>query len=213
MRIMFGGLCAAAAAAALSTQLITAAPGTCEDLARLVLPHATVTRAQTVPAGQFTGTPAGILAPGAPSFRPYNTLPAFCRIAATLIPSSDSDIKMELGCRPQRDGTAGFWPRATADGLAQSPSRRSSPPSFAVMRSPPPTRDTPSATAVSRWSSSRRRPAANRGFTRDERRDRPHTSAVSLSPDRCLCRFGQHGRGEELRVQVSVTPARAGLAD
>jgi feruloyl esterase len=55
-----------------------------------------VTRAQLVPAGQFTGTSGGILALGAPAFRPYSALPAFCRVAATLRPSSDSDIKIEV---------------------------------------------------------------------------------------------------------------------
>lgn len=73
-----------------------AAAASCESLASLSLPHTTITRAQLVPAGQFAGTPAGILEPGAPSNRPYNALPAFCRIAATLAPSSDSDIKIEV---------------------------------------------------------------------------------------------------------------------
>jgi len=73
-----------------------AAAASCESLASLPLPHTQITRAQLVPAGQFAGTPAGILAPGAPSFRPYNALPAFCRVAATLTPSSDSGIKIEV---------------------------------------------------------------------------------------------------------------------
>jgi len=67
----------------------------CESLASLTLPHTQITRAQLVPAGAFAATPAGVLAPGAPSFRPYNTLPEFCRVTATLAPSSDSDIKIE----------------------------------------------------------------------------------------------------------------------
>jgi tannase/feruloyl esterase len=74
----------------------TGAPDACETLATRAFPHATVTRAQLVPAGQFAGTPEGLLAPGAPSFRPYNALPEFCRVAATLAPSADSDIKMEI---------------------------------------------------------------------------------------------------------------------
>jgi len=69
---------------------------TCESLASLALPHTTITRAQTVPAGAFAATPAGILEPGAPSFRPYNALPSFCRVTATLAPSTDSDITIEV---------------------------------------------------------------------------------------------------------------------
>ena len=80
---------------AMSTRPINAADP-CEDLAARVLPPTVVTRAQTVPAGQFAATPSGLVAPGAPSFKPYNALPAFCRIAATLTPSADSEIKMEL---------------------------------------------------------------------------------------------------------------------
>ena len=53
----------------------------CERLTMMTLPNVTITTAQSVAAGTM---------PGAPS------LPAFCRVAATLKPSSDSDIKMEL---------------------------------------------------------------------------------------------------------------------
>src|SRR5580765_2117633 len=72
------------------------AGSSCESLATLALPHTTVTRAQLVPAGQFAATAEGVLAPGAPSFRPYNALPDMCRITATLAPSPDSDIKIEV---------------------------------------------------------------------------------------------------------------------
>jgi feruloyl esterase len=60
------------------------------------MPQATVTRAQLVPAGRFAATPEGILASGATAFRPYSLLPDFCRVALTLSPSSDSDIKVEV---------------------------------------------------------------------------------------------------------------------
>jgi feruloyl esterase len=64
-----------------------AAPKTCESLAQLALPNTKITAAQTVTTGEFTlpGRPASI-----------KGLPAFCRIAATLTPSSDSDIKVEV---------------------------------------------------------------------------------------------------------------------
>jgi feruloyl esterase len=59
---------------------------TCESLSSLALPNSTVTIAQAVPAGSFT--------------TPFNAtlinLPAFCRVAATLKPSGDSDIKIEV---------------------------------------------------------------------------------------------------------------------
>jgi feruloyl esterase len=62
----------------------------CEELTKLRLPNTTITLAQTVAAGAFQ-QPAG--ARGGPQF---NDLPAFCRVQATLKPSDDSDIKMEL---------------------------------------------------------------------------------------------------------------------
>ena len=82
--------------AALTYNQSATAAASCESLASLMLPHTRITRAQLVPAGAFAATPAGVLAPGAPSFRPYNMLPAFCRVTATLAPSSDSDIKIEV---------------------------------------------------------------------------------------------------------------------
>jgi feruloyl esterase len=59
----------------------------CESLASLALPDTTITMAQVVPAGSFS-------APGARE--PYKDLPEFCRVAATLKPSTDSDIKVEI---------------------------------------------------------------------------------------------------------------------
>jgi feruloyl esterase len=62
---------------------------TCESLNSLALPHATITLAQSVAAGGFA-LPAGRGGGAGPA------LPAFCRVAATIRPSSDSDIKMEI---------------------------------------------------------------------------------------------------------------------
>src|SRR3977135_2175606 len=70
----------------LLTALPAAAATSCEDLAKLTIPNATITTAQSVPAGKFTppeGTSVG-------------EVPAFCRVALTLRPSSDSDIKLEV---------------------------------------------------------------------------------------------------------------------
>jgi feruloyl esterase len=64
----------------------------CESLATLSFPDATITRTETVSAGTFTP-------PGATAAQPspaLTNLPSFCRVAATLKPSSDSDIKVEV---------------------------------------------------------------------------------------------------------------------
>src|SRR4030095_2694206 len=68
----------------------------CADLARLSLPNTTITLAHHVEAGAFTPPPPrGGVAPGGGA-NPFANLPAFCRVQATLRPSADSDIKMEL---------------------------------------------------------------------------------------------------------------------
>ena len=74
------------------------APATsCESLASLVLPHATITAARAVDAGAFAPpVPAGGRPPSGGAARMYGALPAFCRVTATLTPSSDSDIKIEV---------------------------------------------------------------------------------------------------------------------
>ena len=61
----------------------------CESLSSLALPEARITAAQSVPAGDF-------IPPGGSAARPIHNLPAFCRVAATLTPSKDSDIKIEV---------------------------------------------------------------------------------------------------------------------
>ncbi len=65
----------------------------CEELLNLTLADAKVTTAQSVAAGRFAP-------PGAPpanaAAQIYASLPAFCRVAATLTPSRDSDIKVEV---------------------------------------------------------------------------------------------------------------------
>jgi feruloyl esterase len=68
---------------------------TCESLASLALQSTTITSAQIVAAGAFA-PPASGRGGRAPSQNPYATLPSFCRVAATLKPVSDSDIKIEV---------------------------------------------------------------------------------------------------------------------
>jgi feruloyl esterase len=64
----------------------------CDSLAALALPDTTITMAQLVPAGQFS--PPGEQPAGRGNS--YKDLPEFCRVAATLKPTSDSDIKVEV---------------------------------------------------------------------------------------------------------------------
>src|SRR5437764_15302306 len=70
-----------------------AAAATCESLASLSLPDATITSAQVVAAGEFVPPSGGRAGRGA---NPFKDLPPFCRVAATLTPTSDSDIKVEV---------------------------------------------------------------------------------------------------------------------
>jgi feruloyl esterase len=69
----------------------------CDSLARLTLDNTKITIAQEVAAGAFVAPALAARQGGAPQQAPvYATLPAFCRVAATLTPSSDSDIKIEV---------------------------------------------------------------------------------------------------------------------
>ena len=73
----------------------------CEDLAKLALPGAAITSTQVVAAGAFVPPPSPRREPTDPNAEPpepvnYKSLPAFCRVSATLKPSSDSDIKIEV---------------------------------------------------------------------------------------------------------------------
>jgi feruloyl esterase len=66
--------------------------GPCDTLAALPLKDASITFAQVVPAGQFS--PPGGQNAAVPG--PYKMLPEFCRVAATLTPSRDSVITVEV---------------------------------------------------------------------------------------------------------------------
>jgi feruloyl esterase len=98
-------LCAVSAATA----------STCESLAQIKLPNARVTVAELITTGTFPP----------PYGAPINGLPRFCRIAATLTPSSDSDIKIELwmpesgwNSRFQGTGNGGYAGRIGYGALA-----------------------------------------------------------------------------------------------
>jgi feruloyl esterase len=70
----------------------TAAAATCESLSSLSLPNTTITTAQTVTAGAFSPGAGG----GKGKAASFSDVPAFCRVAMTVKPSSDSDIKIEI---------------------------------------------------------------------------------------------------------------------
>ena len=91
---------------AFATPVFAAMP--CPDLKSVALPNVTVTLAELVPAGPFInpGRGAGPAPAAAPAAAPAGRgqgpaapplmLPAHCRVAATLRPSADSDIKIEV---------------------------------------------------------------------------------------------------------------------
>ena len=86
MRLIVGASCAVVLATVTHLRAVDG-PLACADVAKLALPHATITQVEAVAAGAFK-----------PSERPndYRSLPAFCRVAMTLAPSPDSDVKVEL---------------------------------------------------------------------------------------------------------------------
>lgn len=85
--------------AAASTAKIAKPVTSCESLAKVALPDATITKAELIAAGQYpmteemTRTRPGMSVDGRLQLAPN---PAFCLIAATLKPSSDSNIKVEV---------------------------------------------------------------------------------------------------------------------
>ena len=95
MRILAGVLAAVVLAAAMPRQPLNAATA-CDKLTSLALPNVTITLARDVAAGAFTPTSEGGGDDPPANPRAFSALPAFCRVAATLKPSSDSDIKIEV---------------------------------------------------------------------------------------------------------------------
>lgn len=89
MKMATAGSCAVLIAMMLHGHAFDAAA--CESLSSMTLPNASIALAQMVAPGGFTAPGTGAAA--APQF---SRLPAFCRVAATLTPSSDSDIKIEV---------------------------------------------------------------------------------------------------------------------
>src|ERR1700733_3323615 len=71
---------------------LAAAGTSCESLSALPLVNGHVTSAVAIGPGAFL--PPGSAGRGNAA-QPYKGLPAFCRVSATLTPSTDSDIKIE----------------------------------------------------------------------------------------------------------------------
>jgi feruloyl esterase len=98
--------------------LLVAAPAmgaTCESLSTFSQPNVAVSLAQTVAAGQFT-MPSGRAGRAGNAFA---SLPAFCRVVATLTPSSDSDIKIEVWM-PAASAQGSGAPRSGWNGKLQA---------------------------------------------------------------------------------------------
>jgi hypothetical protein len=65
----------------------------CSKLSKLELPHTSIALAEDIAAGAFK-PPAGPPTGGPPAS--YSNLPAFCRVAGTIKPTPDSDIRFEV---------------------------------------------------------------------------------------------------------------------
>lgn len=74
-----------------SIAALPAYAASCEDLAAVALPDGRITTAQSVAAGTFSPPNAQPTAAAA-----YADLPSFCRVTATLTPTSDSEIEIEV---------------------------------------------------------------------------------------------------------------------
>ena len=64
----------------------------CTELSQLKLDHVTIDRAESTPAGTLEVP----VATGIPGRKQAFDVPAFCRVAATLKPTSASNIKIEV---------------------------------------------------------------------------------------------------------------------
>ena len=96
MRTLYAACWAMVLAIAGHSMTVTADAGrSCEELASLALPATTISLAQPVAAGAFVN-PAAQAGRGGAQSAAFKNLPAFCRVAATIAPTSDSDIKVEV---------------------------------------------------------------------------------------------------------------------
>ena len=95
MKILRAGFCAVVFAM-LSHYPAHSAGRSCESLSAQSLPDTTISLAESVAAGSFVLPGAQGGRGAAAQNEALKTLPAFCRVAATIHPTSDSDIKIEV---------------------------------------------------------------------------------------------------------------------
>ena len=112
-------------AAAAWSQEPSSSVDSCASLAKLALPDTKITKAERVEAGAFPPPKAFGRTPA--EIETYKHLPAFCRVAATLAPSKDSDIKIEVWLpvsgwngKFRGQGNGGFAGEISYDHLAYS---------------------------------------------------------------------------------------------
>ena len=93
MRVKVAALIVFLAPALVASQSAAPPPTlNCQSLASLKLPHTTITLAEVVAAGGFTRPATG----RSNAAQAISNTVAFCRVAATLAPTADSDIKIEV---------------------------------------------------------------------------------------------------------------------
>ena len=136
--------CAMRSLVLLASTLLLAAPaiaqtaeGRCANLQQLTLDQAHVLSAEVVARGTFVAPPR----PTGPNEQValYKQLPAFCRVKVQAMPTSDSNIQIEVWLPLKRQpGTIAFRGRAMAALPARSTTRHS--PAFWTAATPPPAR-------------------------------------------------------------------------
>lgn len=89
-------LMVSAGAALVLFSLPAFAADTCERLTSFKIKDGQITSASIVEAGQFKPPAGGFLGGGPEGMAVFKNTPAFCRVQATLTPTSDSDIKVEV---------------------------------------------------------------------------------------------------------------------
>jgi feruloyl esterase len=111
---------------------LTATAASCESLASLALPDTVITLAKTVGPGELTLAPNPGAGSGgnAQTGARFASLPAFCRVAASIRPTSDSDIRIEVWMpaqgwngKFQAVGNGGWAGLISYDALAEALSR------------------------------------------------------------------------------------------
>src|SRR5499426_2166457 len=100
-----------------SSQAASAAGLPCADLATLSLPGTTITAAQEITAGEYTPPAAGPLGAGR-----LTSLPAFCRVALTVMPAIRIEVwlpKDTWNGRYRGEGGGGYAGSISYGGLAE----------------------------------------------------------------------------------------------